>query len=362
MPHILEGCPLHQSHGLFTQARDFVMIEPILAETIYVNNQRYSALDRLAERTIDGAEFDSSARDPPPRCHPGTRAEIITDAQEWLRVLDADKRILWLCGPVGVGKSAIVQSLAELQADSGERRIGATLFFSRTFQRNDPSRVWTTISFQLAEKEPRYLAYVQEQLHSNPKLLEKGMREQFRKLIAEPFGLREVIKPSQPLFIFLDGLDECKGENAQTEIVQLISEFVHTYPKAPLLWVIASRPEQHLKIAFQNEHVRKVLRKIYIPVDSNEACRDVERFLRAEFESIRRKYPYAIPRGLLQWPQECDFLALAHSARGLFVLASAVMRFIDDPFVGDPVSQLELMVSIDAKILSPSFIPYIPKS
>lgn len=304
-------------------------------------------MDRLAERTISGAEFDSSVRDPPPRCHPGTRIEIITTVQAWLLLLEPERRLLWLYGPAGVGKSAIIQSLAELEADA--QRLAATLFFSRPFRRGDPSRVWTTISFQLAVKEPLYLAYVQEQLHSNPKLFEKGMREQFRKLVAEPFGQRRLVNPRQPLSIFLDGLDECDGEKAQVEIIQLVSEFVREYPDAPLLWVIASRPEQHLKIAFEQKHVQQELWTIYIPVDSDEACKDVELYLRAEFEDIRRRHPYVIPVGPSQWPQERDIVILVHAASGLFAFASAIARFVDDPLVGDPVSQLEDIVSIARK-------------
>jgi hypothetical protein len=275
----------------------------------------------------------------------------MNNAQNWLHCLETEKRVLWLYGPAGVGKSAIMQSIAEGEAD--KQCLGATLFFSRPFARDRPPGVWPTISFQLAVKETAYRAYVRDEMDNNPKLLKKGMREQFRKLIVEPFGQKQVIKPSKPLSIFLDGLDECRGEDAQVEIIQLVTEFVLEYPTAPLLWIIASRPEQHLKLAFEDQARDKVWR-MFIPVDSSDACRDVERYLRSELDAIRKRYPFAISR-TIQWPKEADFVVLARASSGLFVYATAIVRFVNDPLVGDPVSQLELILSIIKRTFSSPF-------
>jgi hypothetical protein len=316
---------------------------------VHWTNISFGVLKELEQCTIPGAEFDSSVRDPPPRCHPGTRVEVMSDAQNWLNQTDTRKeKFLWLYGPAGVGKSAIIQSVAEEDAD--KKCLGATLFFSRPFARDDPSGVWPTISFQLAVKETSYRAYLQDEINNNPKLLKKGMREQFRKLIAEPFGQKQVIKPSRPLSIFLDGLDECRGEDSQVEIIQLITEFLKEYPAAPLVWVVASRPELHLTLAFERDITEDLHWRIYIPVDSDESCRDVEHYLRSELEGIRKKFPFAIPEEL-QWPKESDFLALANASSGLFIYATAIARFIGDPLTGDPISQLELILSIVKKTL-----------
>ncbi|KAF9441485.1 hypothetical protein P691DRAFT_683745, partial [Macrolepiota fuliginosa MF-IS2] len=55
---------------------------------------------------IPGAEYNSAARDPPPRCHPDTRTQI--RAELYKRFNDST-RIVWMHGPAGVGKSAIMQ-------------------------------------------------------------------------------------------------------------------------------------------------------------------------------------------------------------------------------------------------------------
>lgn len=47
--------------------------------------------------------------------------------------------------------------------------------------------------------------------------------------------------------MLLDGLDQCGGENMQRIIVRLNADTVARYPDVPILWVISSRPENHLK-------------------------------------------------------------------------------------------------------------------
>ncbi|KAF9440387.1 hypothetical protein P691DRAFT_620084, partial [Macrolepiota fuliginosa MF-IS2] len=72
-----------------------------------------TVMKELEEYTIRGTEFDSSERDPPPRCHPGTRLKIVKQIQEFFDDYRNGKRLLWIVGPAGVGKSAIMQTLAE---------------------------------------------------------------------------------------------------------------------------------------------------------------------------------------------------------------------------------------------------------
>ncbi|KXN89775.1 hypothetical protein AN958_05315 [Leucoagaricus sp. SymC.cos] len=300
-------------------------------------------LKKLEKCAIPGAEFDSSARKPPPRCYLGTRVEIMSDVNEWLHQPNAEKKLLWLCGPAGVGKSAIMQSIAEEYADT--QCLGATLFFSKVSGRDEPWAVWPTVAFQLAVKEKTYRAYLHSEMNANPRLLKEGLREQFRKLIVEPFGQKQVIRPSRSLLILLDGLDECRVEDPQGEIVHLIAEFIRDYPAAPLVWIIASRPEQHLKLAFERDEFQKHLWHLIVPVDSSTGCRDVERYLRSEFSGIQRGYPSALPT-VLQWPKEADLCSLVAASSGLFMFATAIIRFIDDPFIGNPMSQLDLILSI----------------
>lgn len=299
-----------------------------------------AAMKSLSEHIIHGAEFDSSIRDPPPRCHPGTRVELNDKINQWFNDEGRQKALLWLNGPAGVGKSAVTQTFAEFLATS--KRLGASLFFSKHNRRRDPQKVFITVAFQLAVRVPSYRIYVAEQIALDPSLLKKGLKEQFRILIAEPFGNGGFGNEVKPLGILLDGLDECEGVDQQCEIVQLVSEFVLNFPQAPLVWVIASRPEPHITATFRDEIVIPSHWSEYMPIDSTEACQDVERYLRASFKSIRKRFSYISSK----WPSETQFLKLSHGASGLFVFATVAVRFIGNADYADPVSRLKLILTV----------------
>ncbi len=142
----------------------------------------------LSECAIDGAEYDSSVRDPPPHCHPDTRLHLRGKILVWFHDEEREKALLWLNGPAGVGKSAVVQTLAESLAEADS--LGATLFFSRLSDRKDPQRVFATFAFQLATRIPAYQTYITKRIVLDPSLLRKSMKEQFRIFIAEPFGTK----------------------------------------------------------------------------------------------------------------------------------------------------------------------------
>ncbi|KAG6825915.1 hypothetical protein H0H92_001870 [Tricholoma furcatifolium] len=75
-------------------------------------------LKALMDASSPSAAFNSIQRFPPPKCHPGTRKEILEKITEWVNQgISAEEptrdRVLWVHGPAGSGKSAIAQTLAE---------------------------------------------------------------------------------------------------------------------------------------------------------------------------------------------------------------------------------------------------------
>ncbi len=137
----------------------------------------------MIKHIMPGARYDSSARDSPPQCHPGTRIQILEDVQT--HVSDPATRVVWIYGPAGVGKSAIMQTLAEDQATRGT--IFTTLFFSRPKERNNPQKVFITLAYGLAVRSSEYRRYIEEQLMLDPTFLAKRMDDQFQHLFITPF-------------------------------------------------------------------------------------------------------------------------------------------------------------------------------
>ncbi|KAF9443515.1 hypothetical protein P691DRAFT_764194 [Macrolepiota fuliginosa MF-IS2] len=319
--------------GLFKNAHHFTIRDSTMignAENVnFVQDNR--SIELLAKEVIPGAAFDSRERYPPPHCHPGTRLGISMRIQSWVYDHARINRVIWLHGPAGVGKSAIIQTLAESNAPSEACILGAAIFFSKTNDRDDPQRVFITIAYQLAVRYAPYRRYITDLLITDPNVVRKSLTEQFKWFIT--------------ILVVLDGLDECDGEEAQGDIVLLIGRFALNHPASPLIWIIASRPEPHIQAAFSHDHISSSYMEVDVPVNSTDACADVERYLRHELDEIRRKYS-SLFSPTQNWPTEMGFSIIAKSSSGLFAFASVVVRFIGDANYDNPISQLRKVLAV----------------
>jgi hypothetical protein len=297
-------------------------------------------MERLSEHIIHGVAHDSSARDPPPRCHPGTRIKINEHIVTWFYDEEKEELLIWVYGPAGVGKSAIMQTLAEKLAES--KHLGASTFVSRPNGRNKSQQLFITTAYQLAVHIEDYCAFITAKLGRDPELVNKGMEEQLKNFIVEPFVEKKISVGVHPWGILLDGLDELDEHQSQREIIRLIADFVVKHSDVPLLWAIAGRAEPHICDTFDEETVVPVYQKQYIPANSKESCRDVERFLRASLERIQKDFPRTVPK---KWPSEEQSASLAAAASGLFMFADTAIRFIEDPRYANPTMRLSQVLS-----------------
>ncbi|KXN84027.1 hypothetical protein AN958_00570 [Leucoagaricus sp. SymC.cos] len=343
--------------GLFPGASNFAIHNPTMVEqNIYTQSDKPpECLKWLEEYIMKGAELDSFERDPPPRCHPDTRTTLIQQAEDWFTQPPEGKRLLWLRGPAGVGKSAIIQTLAEGWRE--ERKLGASLFFSRERRHTDPRQVFPSLAYQIATRDASYAAYISEVMIQDPRSLAKAMNEQFRVLFIEPFSRRRIREGSETWVITIDGLDEC-GDDQQTgrhstnihrEIVQLVSNFAAQNPSVSFLWIIASRPEAHLNAVFDEEAIRNCFFDVEVPIDSDEAQWDVEKYLVSEFKKIREHYHDLIHE--TAWPLHRQFVKIVKASRGFFAFAAVLVRFIEDPNVAHPIDQLKWVMRAITRIL-----------
>ncbi|KXN83024.1 hypothetical protein AN958_01912 [Leucoagaricus sp. SymC.cos] len=319
--------------GIFNNARDFVIKDPIF---IGREGDIYDTFMKdFAKHTIRGAAVDSSARDPPPRCHPGTRLSTIDETRALYMACPPPKRLAWIVGPAGVGKSAIMQTAAETSPN-----LGAALFFSVN-GRNDSTKAIATLAYQLATKFSQYLDYIRVRLTKDPTIFDKAIPVQFNEFITEPFANRRIYRGTQSLIIFIDGIDECDSIPAQCELLELISDFITRHSSTPLLWITASRPEPHLTWFFDSLDA-ELYKKTELFVDSDQSRADVEKYLRDSFSKIHSKSPSL--RFRPQWPTELQLIKIITAARGLFAYGNTAVRFVDDPEYGNPESQLRLLL------------------
>ncbi|KXN84177.1 hypothetical protein AN958_12913 [Leucoagaricus sp. SymC.cos] len=300
-----------------------------------VNSTEGTVLQTLEQEMVPGVDIDSSERYPPPRCHPGTRAPLTTQIVDWLEDDHREHDIFWLHGPAGVGKSAVAQSIAEHANENGQ--LGAAFFFSRTNNRNDYQRVWITIAYQLGVRVPGYLSLLASQLAADPNVLCRTPQTQFQRLIVGPMSSLPVLTQRKFLVVF-DGVDECRGEEAQLNLIELISDLVASNHSFPILWMIFTRPEPRFN-RFLNGivfHSRCWVEEV--DLDSDHSMEDVAIFLRAGFREIQRKYSDSVDES---WPPEQHIVLVIEKASGLFVIASTILRYVGDPLYGDPDTRLD---------------------
>ncbi|KAF9445233.1 hypothetical protein P691DRAFT_762687 [Macrolepiota fuliginosa MF-IS2] len=195
-------------------AHGFVLNNPVFND---VHNtipyRKGSGLKILLEASMPDAFHDSSARDPPPSCHPGTRHNLIDTIISWgLSTSQNTEPMLWMYGPAGVGKSAVAQTCSERLAK--RNKLGAALFFSRSVgpnKRDDPHRLFPSLAYQVATKSKQFGDILDNRIQDDPTLVTKSMREQFQELLVKPLSQLEpgAAGVVEGLIVIIDGLDEC---------------------------------------------------------------------------------------------------------------------------------------------------------
>lgn len=308
-----------------------------------IHSQTLSGLQTLLCASIPTASHHSSARYPPPRCHPGTRNYHIETLVNWcLNVDNRADRIAWLKGPAGVGKSAIAQTCAEALGE----KLGAAFFFSRANRREDPGRFFTSIAYQLAVRFNSYGDLLDGEIHRDPTLVDKSLPHQFQDLLVAPFRELRIREAVAGRVIIVDGLDECAGSEAQVDIVKIVAESVRE-GTTPFLWIFLSRLEPDLVATFDLTFIKSASLEINLPI-SRDTDHEILLYLTDSLGDIGRK------RGLpLQWPSKEDIWTLVNFSAGLFACAQAIIRFINEEDPGGPVGQLGAVLHL-AKFSAPN--------
>jgi len=235
---------------------------------------RFNRLSR-----VEGAAYNSSAREFARGCLEGTRLGVLEDIHGWIRT--GGTLLFWLNGVAGTGKSTIAHTIAQHYDSEGSR--GASFFFSRDQQARRETRfLFQTIAFQLGNAHPALkleIARVLEDLS----ILTSTLRHQFRRLIIDPVAMMG--DSFSPAIIVLDALDECEDEDAVLHIIELlIAELADR--SLPLKFLVTSRPH------IQNVSVDDAAAQFHLP-DLRSAMGDffVLNLNHAERNGHRRSRP-----------------------------------------------------------------------
>ncbi|KAJ7853960.1 hypothetical protein B0H14DRAFT_3449922 [Mycena olivaceomarginata] len=283
-------------------------------------NIHHHGIDILHRSVALEAIHDSTDSFMEPKCHPETRTQILKDLREWALDPYPKTTILWLYGPAGAGKSAIMRTLAlQLHKDG---RLGGCFFFKRGHaMRGNAKTLFPTIAYQLALNIAWLRTPISEVVETDPSILARSMGTQMQELISKPCRAHE---HRHPLVIVVDGLDECDGHAFQGEVLRAIRN-PSSNPPIFLRFVVASRPEPNIREVFESP----VYPNIHRSFNVEQSFDDVEKYLCDEFERIHREHR-SMTHIPLPWPSPDMVRRLVRKSSGYFIYASTIIKFIDD--------------------------------
>ncbi|KAF5376275.1 hypothetical protein D9615_008484 [Tricholomella constricta] len=322
-------------------------------------NQGETGLQTLFQATSPGAAYDSQERYPPPKCHPGTRQAILDALESWITNESerGEGSVMWLHGPAGAGKSAVAQTISESCAKRGE--LAASFFFSRgKAGRDSINFLFTTIAFHMAIASRDLRREIRQAVENDPSIIHKATSTQIQALIVEPLLSRSCrldAAARPPYLIIIDGLDECRGNADQRQILTHVVDLVYKH-HLPLYFLIVSRPEPHIRHAFDEPTMQTINLQVLSLLGVHRAIDDVLLFLHDGFTEIHRAEKHSdimqfVPK---PWPSKDIVELLATKSGGYFIYASTVLKFIDEEYYS-PLDRLDEVLNASSTSTSTPF-------
>ena len=298
------------------------------------------------------ASFDSAARCDAPRCMPETRVAIQDEMIGWAcqptDKYDDSERLMWLHGPAGSGKTAIMGSISQTCHTLGT--LAANYYFSiayGTAYSRTKAPFIATLTYQLIQHKClqslriRILAAIEH----NPAIFEQRLDTQLEQLLLQP--LREELSQPPPdlhlwpKVILIDGLDEVacspttrstsgsKGMSdgdEQVEILHILTRAAsQPSPSFPFRIIVASRPERPIRHFFRDRAPSYLFTTRELS-DHYKPDEDIALYLNASLSEIARRYDMPST-----WVHDELICTLVQNASGQFIYAATVVRFLETP-------------------------------
>jgi WD40 repeat protein len=276
--------------------------------------------------TANEATYNSSAEGELSRCLPDTRTDLLEQIANWA-VDHASKRIFWLCGKAGTGKSTISRTIAQKLDDDG--LLGASFFFKRgRADRSHAKLLFPTIARQLADLFPDIAHAIAASLDQDSLLCDRYLITQFERLLLQPLQSVDTSSiPSAVVVLVIDALDECDNSESIRTSLLLLSR-VEAITSFRLRIFVTSRPELPVELGFKD-----MSGDLHHDVQLEEAqetsiAHDIRVFYEHQFTEIKKHSLLHDDDLPAEWPGEHDTRTLVDQAVPLFIFAFTVSRYI----------------------------------
>jgi hypothetical protein len=264
-----------------------------------------------------------------------TRTQLLLDIENWAENLNS-KRVYWLNGKAGYGKTTISQTFVQRAFASG--LLGASFFCSRNqVDRSNLQPIFPTLAFQLAYQFPDFRKHLVHIMRSDPDIGHDSLSNQLKRLIIEP------LKHANPhAVIIIDALDECKDENPASAILMLLSEHIDDFPTVKFF--VTGRPERPIRDGFRLPllcpHTEVLLLH---DLEETSVDEDIRIFLTDGLPKLAAVSGINTnPEPL--WPAEQDIAALVKKCNGLFIYAYTALKFVSSQYE-NPKEMLQVIIN-----------------
>lgn len=278
----------------------------------------------------------------------------------WLDAPSPDARaMLWLKGPAGIGKTAILQTIAERCAS--EKKLAGSFFFSyRAPQTRARRYLVPTLAYQLAQNVPEMTAEILRAVERDPRVFEKNMQSQMETLVLQPSKAATKGEARCRGLIVIDALDECERDTAtgrcNAEGERVNAEKVHrevlkvlwdasSQPWFPFRILVGSRPERAIRVFFLTDRPQRNVRHIALDEQCGKSDEDIALLLRCRLESIGDAHGSNV--GDPGWVTEDIIKTLVRRASGQFIYAATILRWIEEGGNRAPQERLRAVIEED---------------
>ncbi|KAG8742620.1 hypothetical protein FRC10_001218 [Ceratobasidium sp. 414] len=238
-------------------------------------------------------------------CTPETRVEVLEQLCDWAYDSES-KKIYWMNGMAGTGKTTIAYSLCERLEST--RQLAAGFFCSRQLPEcRDVNRIVPTISYQLARFSHPFRYAISRVLEENP----------------------DDTLPAD-LVVVVDALDECDDDNG---VDKILSVLLSSSRDLPVKFFVTSRPEAKILDRMGEKQGKRLPAELRLhELARSSVQEDIRTYLTSKLESS----PMAISASELS--------ALVEQSGVLFIYAATVVRYIGkDNFARGPKRLAEVL-------------------
>jgi hypothetical protein len=285
-----------------------------------------------------------------PACLKGTREQLLEDIELWM-MDPTSKKVFWLNGAAGTGKTTVARSVAEMA--SRRNFPGATFFFSRTSaDRGDFKPVVPTIAYQLAQ-DPRLRSRIAAAMDDDNTLSTADVTIQAEKLLLETLRV-PIPDPPSCLLLVVDALDECNKDDNGVHGGDLIPQVLAAVKGTSFVKVfITSRSEPAIETMFIDVDLGDATRTLALHRDIEEKTvqSDIGLYLRVKLSELRNRV-----RNNPSFPEQSSIDILVKRAGTLFIYASTVVKYISSP-IGRPDRRLATLLRAEPEHSRKQFGP-----